>query len=305
MGGHILQGIIFLSLGLWHLFCFFVSYVKSPREYTARAWYPIGLLPVRFKHLELHILLFFLPLAIFYDLGISAHFQPLSSGSMPTTSIMGFEHVTILFMFWLFVLTVLVTDTTSFLPLPPEGSFLFASLAFGLQWLSITHSAGRSSDFERQCGNLLAYSAAACAVSSGLLVIRPKAFLVNLVLCLSLVLQGTWQFQMGLSLYSESYIPQGCRYVPGSMGGPGDFTRYSSTQCDIKQGANMRAVALMNFAFNCHVIAVVVFSVFSFGIVAKAKGHCRSASTDFASTDFKVESELVQLQQNKLSFDRR
>lgn len=110
---------------------------------------------------------------------------------------------------------------------------------------------------------------------------------------------------MGLSLYSESYIPQGCRYVPGSMGGPGDFTRYSSTQCDIKQGANMRAVALMNFAFNCHVIAVVVFSVFSFGIVAKAKGHCRSASTDFASTDFKVESELVQLQQNKLSFDRR
>lgn len=167
-GGHILQGIIFLSLGVWHLFCFFATWVKSPREYTARAWYPVGLLPARYKHLELHILLFLLPLAIFYDLGISAHFQPQRDGAMPTSSIMGFEHVTILFMFWLFALTVLVSDATSHLPFPSEGSFLFASLAFGLQWLSITHSASQRSDFERQCSNLLAYTAAASAVSSGI-----------------------------------------------------------------------------------------------------------------------------------------
>ena len=166
-GGHILQGIIFLSLGVWHLFCFFATYVKSPREYTARAWYPVGLLPAKYKHLELHILLFLLPWAIFYDLGISSHFQPQRDGAMPTSSIRGFEHVTVLFMFWLFALTVLVSDATSHLPFPSEGSFLFAGLAFGLQWLSITHSASQRSDFESQCSNLLAYTAAASAVSSG------------------------------------------------------------------------------------------------------------------------------------------
>lgn len=303
-GGHILQGIIFLSLGVWHLICFFATYVKSPREYTARAWYPVGVLPLKYKHLELYGLLFILPLAIFYDLGISAHFQPQRDGGMPTSSIMGFEHVTILFMFWLFALTVLVSDSTAFLPFPTEGSFLFASLAFGLQWLSITHSASQRSDFERQCSNLLAYTAAASAVSSGLLVIRPRAFLVNLVLCLSLILQGTWQFQMALSLYSDNYIPLGCEYSP-AMGGPGDFTFLSTTRCDANQAANIRAVALMNFAFNCHVIAVVFFAVSTFGIIARFKGHRRSASLDSIVADFEIESELVQLNQSKLSFERR
>lgn len=297
-----MQGIIFLSLGLWHLIFLFTTYLRSPREYTARAWYPIGFLPLRFKHLELHIMLFFLPLAIFYDLGISTTYEPIASGTMPTSSIMGFEHVTILFMFWLFALTVLVSESTPFLPFPPEGSFLFASLAFGLQWLSITHRGSESTDFERQCSGLLAYTAAASAVSSGLLVIRPRAFLVNFVLCLSLILQGTWQFQMALVLYSENYIPLGCSYDAGSMSRPGSST-LASTKCS--EDANTRASALMSFAFNCHVIVVVFLSVLTFAIIAKFKGHRRSASFDSIAAEFEAEAELVQLNQHKLSFEKR
>lgn len=132
--------------------------------------------------------------------------------------------------------------------------------------------------------------------------IRPRAFLVNLVLCLSLILQGTWQFQMALSLYSENYIPLGCQYSPVNYG-PGDFTLLSTTHCD--SGMNVRAVALMNIAFNCHVIAVVFFAVLTFAIMARFKGHRRSASLDQIAADFELEAELVQLNQNKLSFERR
>lgn len=196
MGGHVLQAIIFVALGTWHLSAFFAAYLKAPRDYIAHAWYPVSGFSGRLKHLELYLLLLFLPLAIFYDLGISMQFQPLFNGAMPWSSIVGFEHVTILFMFWIFALIVLVSDTTSALPFPPEGSFLFASLAFSLQWMSIQHGADLSSDLERQCYTLLAYTAAVCAVSSGML-------------------DSFQPYQIHISVWGF------CSYLPSTLGGLG------------------------------------------------------------------------------------
>ena len=140
---------------------------------------------------------------------------------------------------------------------------------------------------------------------AGLLAIRPRAFLVNLVLCLALILQGTWQFQVAMSLYSERFIPLGCSYKPGGTPGMNGAAMFSSTKCDLQEMI-VRAVALMNFAFNCHVIAVVFFSVFIFAVVAKVYGH-RRVTYDPISSDF--DSEAMQLKSmaatNKLSFERR
>lgn len=140
---------------------------------------------------------------------------------------------------------------------------------------------------------------------AGLLAIRPRAFLVNLVLCLALILQGTWQFQVAMSLYSERFIPLGCSYNPSGTPGMNGAAMFSSTKCDLQEMI-VRAVALMNFAFNCHVIVVVFFSVFIFAVVAKVYGH-RRVTYDPISSDF--DSEAMQLKSmaatNKLSFERR
>ncbi len=172
MVGLILQSLIFMIIGVWHLCSLFSSYVKSPRDYSARVWYPVSCgswLPSRLKHSELYIMLLFIPLAIFYELGISTHFQPLlvDGGAIPGSSILGFEHVTTLFMFWLFALLVLLNETTIALPLPTESSFLFASLAFTLEWMSINHETVENAGLEKQCKSLLAFIVAICAFSSG------------------------------------------------------------------------------------------------------------------------------------------
>lgn len=94
---------------------------------------------------------------------------------------------------------------------------------------------------------------------TGLLALRPKLFLVNLVLCMGVILQGTWLFQTGLYLFVEGFIPEGCHYRGGA------------TQCDVEV-SRVRAVALVNLAFNFHVIAVVLLSVVVFAVVAKVQG---------------------------------
>lgn len=317
MVGLILQSLIFMIIGVWHLCSLFSSYVKSPRDYSARVWYPVSCgswLPSRLKHSELYIMLLFIPLAIFYELGISTHFQPLlvDGGAIPGSSILGFEHVTTLFMFWLFALLVLLNETTIALPLPTESSFLFASLAFTLEWMSINHETVENAGLEKQCKSLLAFIVAICAFSSGMLAMRPKAFLVDMVLCMGLILQGTWRFQMALSLYVKGFIPLGCRSMQEDLTrrvSAGYGTRLSSTLCDIQE-ARIRAIDLMNLAFNCHIIVVVLFTVMALVIIAKVQGYRRinnSSGYDMTLTS-DVDSESKQLKSlsnmTKLSFGR-
>jgi len=86
---------------------------------------------------------------------------------------------------------------------------------------------------------------------------------------MGIILQGTWMFQIGLFLYVEDYIPEGCHYrldLPTGIDG--------STQCDVEV-SRIRAVALMNLAFNFHVILVLLVSVLVFAVVAKLHGPRR------------------------------
>lgn len=132
---------------------------------------------------------------------------------------------------------------------------------------------------------------------TGILALRPKLFLVDVVLCMAIILQGTWLFQIGLFLYVEEYIPQGCHYrldLPTGIDG--------STICDVEV-ARVRAVALMDLAFNCHVICVVLFSVLAFALVAKLSGSKR---VGYDSLILESDPESVQMKPlPKLHFDRR
>lgn len=132
---------------------------------------------------------------------------------------------------------------------------------------------------------------------TGILALRPKLFLVDVVLCMAIILQGTWLFQIGLFLYVEEYIPQGCHYrldLPTGIDG--------STICDVDV-VRVRAVALMDLAFNCHVICVAGFSVFAFALVAKLSG---SKCGGYDPLVLDSDPESVQMKPlPKLHFDRR
>lgn len=141
--GHIVPSIVLVAVGLWHLLAMFTNYVYSPREYVAKAWHPATWLPNRWKQIELWLLVLFIPLAIFYELGISTNFEAIVDGIIPKNRVTSFEHSTTLIMFWMFAVIVLLSETTNVLPFPPDASFLFASIAS--EWsvsLSLTKPRG-------------------------------------------------------------------------------------------------------------------------------------------------------------------
>lgn len=165
--GHIAPSVVFVLVGIWHLFSSFASYVRSPREYVAKSWHYVSWLPSRLKHIELYLLVGFIPVAVFYELGVSTSFRPLVDGVIPKNRVTSFEHSTTLVMFWMYAVIVLLSETTAVLPLPVDTSFLFASVAFALEWISVAHQAARNTGLESQCNLLLAYIAGLCAVSAG------------------------------------------------------------------------------------------------------------------------------------------
>lgn len=165
--GHVAASVVLVLLGLWHLISTFTNFLKSPRDYVAKAWHPAYWLPRRGKHVELYVLVVFIPLAVFYELGISTGFRPTVDGVIPKNRVASFEHSTTLVMFWMYAVIVLLSDTTTALPFPNDSPFLFASIAFGLEWISVSHQAARNTGLESQCNLLLAYVAALCAVCTG------------------------------------------------------------------------------------------------------------------------------------------
>ncbi|OAE35159.1 hypothetical protein AXG93_4461s1380 [Marchantia polymorpha subsp. ruderalis] len=266
--GHLIPAFFFFTFGLWHLFSASVNYLRHPREYCARAWQPVPFVSGKLRSLELYVLLITIPMAIFYELGISTSFEPLENGVIPIYRIASFQHSVVLLMFWLFAALVLLSESTSALPLPYELPFVLIGLAFLVELTVIGQEAALNAGLEGKCYVLLSF-----------------------------VIGGSWLFQTGLSLYVENFIPEGCHRLldlPGGVNG--------STQCDLDE-AKLRARGLMGFAFNCHVTLVVLFGVLALGMVARLQGY-RRGGYDPISLD--MDNDHMQLKPlGKLSFDKR
>lgn len=126
---------------------------------------------------------------------------------------------------------------------------------------------------ERECSQLLGVVAFVCAGSCLLLAWRPKAFFVNLVLCVSISLQGTWLLQIGLSLFSDRFLPEGCHRLTSGF-----------TQCDV-DASKLRAKALMDLAFMIHVMVVIFVFVLAYALISKGAGYKRNGGYDALETN--------------------
>nr|PNR58436.1 hypothetical protein PHYPA_005431 [Physcomitrium patens] len=78
-----------------------------------------------------------------------------------------FEHCTTLIAFWVYTVIALISGTRSALPLPLEVSFIFLSIAFGLECLDHPWSRESVQVFESECNLLLAYTSGLCAITLG------------------------------------------------------------------------------------------------------------------------------------------
>lgn len=291
--GHIVPAFFFCFLGLWHLLSGSINYLRFPREYCARAWQPLPFVAGRLRSLELYIILVAIPFAIFYELGISTGFRPLEDGVIPLYRVATFQHSIVLTMFWVFAFLVLVSETTQFLPLPVEIPFVLVGMSFLMEFIVIFEEAAQNSGLEGKLYICLVFIVGISAVCAFLLAWNPRAFFVDFLFSMALLLQGTWLFQIAFSLYVEKFIPEGCHRLldlPGGVNG--------STQCDLED-ARLRAMELMGFALNCHVVLVVLFSVLTLGLVARLQGYRRGG---YDPLNYEQDPDVVQMKpMSKLS----
>ncbi|GLT68745.1 hypothetical protein SLA2020_409500 [Shorea laevis] len=262
------------SLGLYHLICSTRYFLKSPHTYSAKPFHSLPLSSSssnRFRCLPLHLLILCLFIASLHQAIISSDPDPLLKGSTPVHRFTSLQSAAVLFFFFLLSLSLLLSESTSLLPIPPDLFFALASAVFFLDH-SVSAAAAASvqtSDLQVKCDSVSASVSALSSLLCLILACQPRLFIVDVGLAASLCLQGLWALQTGLSLYVETFIPEGCHKMLDVVSGV-----ESSTKCDLDE-SKLRAVAILDLAFLVHVMFVVIVLMLTYALVAKSVGMRR------------------------------
>lgn len=275
---HMLSSSALVSLGLYNLISTTRSFLKSPHSYFAKPFHPFppsssNTQSSRLRHLPLYLIIVFLLIALIHQLIISTDSDPLVKGRTPVHRFTSLQSGAVLFLFLILSLSLLLSDSSSLLPLPADLVFSLGSALFFLQYsVSAASASIQTSDLEAKCDAVSARISAIAAFLCLVLSCKPRLFVADVGLGASIILQGLWVLQTGLSLYVDAFIPEGChRLLDVANGVEG------STECDLEE-FKFRAVAILDLVFLVHVMFVVVIVMITYAVVAKSVGIRRSGS---------------------------
>ncbi|KAK3011345.1 hypothetical protein RJ639_012796 [Escallonia herrerae] len=284
---HIFSSSALVSLGLYHLICTTRNQLRFPRDYFAKPYHPLPLSSStppsscqRFsRHLQLYLLILCLLVAFVHQTLISADSDPLLKGHTPVHKFSSLQAAGVLFLFLLLSLALLLSETTSLLPLPPDLFFGVAAALFFLQYSVSSSSASlQFSDLQAKCDSVSARISALSSVLCLVLACHPRLFVADVGLGASLCLQGLWVLQTGLSLYVDAFIPEGCHKLLDVVSGV-----EGSTKCDLDD-SKFRAVAILDLVFVVHVLFVLLILMVTYAAVAKTVGIRRFGSYEALPT---------------------
>lgn len=278
---HIFFSTTITSLGLYHLICTTRNHLKSPRDYLAKPYHIFPLSPPssHLRYLQLHLLIFSLIISLAHQTLISFDSDPLLKGSTPVYRFTSYQSAAVIFLFLILSIALLLSETTSILPFPPDLFFAAASAVFFLQFSVSSSSASlQTSDLQAKCDFVSARVSALSSLLCLLLACHPKLFVADVALGASLCLQGLWVLQSGLTLYVEAFIPEGCHRLLDVVKGV-----EGSTKCDLED-SRLRAVAILDLVFLIHVMFVLVIVMVTYAVIAKTVGIRRAGSYEALST---------------------
>ncbi|XP_059643434.1 uncharacterized protein LOC132285285 [Cornus florida] len=290
---HIFSSSALLSLGLYHLICTTRNHLKSPRDYLAKPYHPLSLSSSssqRLKHLLLYLMILCLLIAFVHQTLISSVSDPLLKGRTPVHRFTSLQAAAVLFLFILLSLALLLSETTSLLPFPPDLFFALAAALFFLQYsVSSAAASFQISDLQAKCDSVSARISALSAVLCLVLACNPRLFVADVGLGASLCLQGLWVLQTGFSLYVDAFIPEGCHKLLDVVTGV-----EGSTKCDLED-SRLRAVAVLDLLFVVHVMFVVIIVMVSYAAIVKTVGIRRFGSYEALPTVATADSNHVQM----------
>ncbi|KAG6521159.1 transmembrane protein 45A-like [Zingiber officinale] len=238
--GHVVPGLAFTMLGLWHTLNTTKSYnLNGPSTFSSTTWFPSSTL----KHLELYLLISFGLLAAVLQLldypRFAFSFQPNN-----------FEHATMFLHVIIYASVALAADSAS-----PSHAGLVGALAasvFGQEFFLLHYHSADHTGLEGHYHWLLQLIVAASALATVMTTGFPGSFVATLVRSVSVLFQGVWFIVMGLVLWVPALVPKGCYAVSSPERGRG------AVACHTEE-ASMRAVTLANMQHSWTLAVICIF----------------------------------------------
>ncbi|XP_022989693.1 uncharacterized protein LOC111486698 [Cucurbita maxima] len=300
---HVFSSAALLSLGLYHIVSVTLNFLKFPQTYSARPYHPFP--PSSSRQLQLHLPLHYglrylqlylaipcLIIAFAHQAIVAADPDPLLKGSTPVHYFISLQSAAVIFLFLIFTLALLLSDSTSLLPLPSDLFFALASALFFLQF-SVSSSAAsvQTSDLQAKCDSVSGKISALASFICLVLACLPRLFVADMGLGATFFLQGLWMLQTGLSLYVEAFIPEGCHRLLDVVNGV-----EGSTKCDLEE-SRLRAVAILDLALLIHVMFVLLIVILIYAVIAKIVGVRRVGSYEALPATAMGENNHIQMKE--------
>ncbi|KAJ6694631.1 PROTEINASE INHIBITOR I4 SERPIN (DUF716)-RELATED [Salix koriyanagi] len=256
--GHVLPGIAFFILGLWHLFNHTKLYSLQSNSYISSPWFPA----TKLRYLELYLIMLGSSISISMELFIGPEkHQPFDvDGTIPSNHLRNFEHSLISMSFFVYATFAVLLDRIS--ARAQRGlTHILGAAAFGQQLLMFhlhsTDHAGLEGQYHLLLQTVVVVSLTTTLMGIGL----PKSFLVSFVRSLSILSQGAWFVIMGFMLWIPGLIPKGCLLY--------NDDGHKIVRCSSEEALH-RAKSLANIQFGWLVIGITIFAVTLYlGLVEK------------------------------------
>ncbi|KAE8667532.1 F-box/WD-40 repeat-containing protein [Hibiscus syriacus] len=259
--GHVAPGLAFFLLGFWHLFNHIKLHSVNPSSYTSIPWFPTP----KSRHLELFLIMIATSISISMELFIGpARHQPFDpDGTIPSNHLHNFEHSSISMTFFTYAAFAILLDKVS-----PAAAYsltqFIAAIAFAQQLLLFHfHSAdhmGIEGQYHLLLQNVIFVSLTTTLMGIGF----PKSFMVSFIRSISIFYQGVWLIVMGFMIWTPSMISKGC-FLHFEDG-------HQVVNCSSNEALH-RAKSLVNILFSWTLIAITVYSVAFYLVLAKLYGE--------------------------------
>ncbi|KAK8597052.1 hypothetical protein V6N12_065529 [Hibiscus sabdariffa] len=279
--GHVLPGLAFFLLGFWHLFNHIKLHSLHPNSYTSSAWFPTP----KLRYLELFMIMAASSITAAMELliGPAMHgYRPMGpDGTIPSNRLRNFEHSFISMTFFTYAAFAILLDKVC-----PKAAYclsqFIAAVAFGQQWLLFHFHSADHMGVEGHY-HLLLQSAIVVSLASTLLAIGlPNSFMVSFIRSISVVYQGVWLVLMGYMMWTPALVPKGC-FLHFEDG-------HQILSCSTHEALH-RAKSLVNILFSWTLIAVTIFVITLYLVLAKLYGQNVEYSTLKKEEDLEEESD--------------